>query len=88
VGQRIEAAVVSRPETDVDPAELREFTMRALRSSKTPDRFWLLDALPRTETGKLLRRQVPSLIEGREGLMELRNSARRNPRRSSKGVGL
>ena len=61
-GQRIEAAVVPRPETDVDPAELRDFTMRALRSSKTPDRFWLLDALPRTETGKLLRRMVPGLI--------------------------
>jgi acyl-CoA synthetase (AMP-forming)/AMP-acid ligase II len=61
-GQRIEAAVVARPETSVDPAELRDFTMRALRSSKTPDRFWLLDALPRTETGKLLRRQVPALV--------------------------
>ena len=61
-GQRIEAAVVARPGVDVDPAELRDFTMRALRSSKTPDRFWLLDALPRTETGKLLRRQVPDLI--------------------------
>ena len=36
--------------------------MRALRSSKTPDRFWLLEALPRTETGKLLRRMVPDLI--------------------------
>ena len=36
--------------------------MRALRSSKTPDRFWLLEALPRTETGKLLRRMVPGLI--------------------------
>ena len=61
-GQRIEAAVVPRPDSDVDPAELRDFTMRALRSSKTPDRFWLLDALPRTETGKLLRREVPGLI--------------------------
>jgi acyl-CoA synthetase (AMP-forming)/AMP-acid ligase II len=61
-GQRIEAAVVARPEADVDPAELRDFTLRALRSSKTPDRFWLLDALPRTETGKLLRRMVPTLI--------------------------
>jgi acyl-CoA synthetase (AMP-forming)/AMP-acid ligase II len=61
-GQRIEAAVVPRPETDIDPDELRDFTMRALRSSKTPDRFWLVDALPRTETGKLLRRQVPGLI--------------------------
>jgi acyl-CoA synthetase (AMP-forming)/AMP-acid ligase II len=61
-GQRIEAAVVPRPETGLDPAELREFTLQALRSSKTPDRFWLLDALPRTETGKLLRRLVPGMI--------------------------
>jgi acyl-CoA synthetase (AMP-forming)/AMP-acid ligase II len=61
-GQRIEAAVVPRPETDLDPADLREFTLRALRSSKTPDRFWLLEDLPRTETGKLLRRLVPGLI--------------------------
>ena len=65
-GQRIEAAVVPRPETAVDPAELRDFIMRALRSSKTPDRFWVLDALPRTETGKLLRRMVPGLV-GRAG---------------------
>ena len=43
-------------------AELRDFTRQALRSSKTPDRFWFLDALPRTETGKLLRRLVPGLI--------------------------
>jgi acyl-CoA synthetase (AMP-forming)/AMP-acid ligase II len=61
-GQRIEAAVVPRPDTDLDPADLREFTLRALRSSKTPDRFHLLDQLPRTETGKLLRRKVPGLI--------------------------
>jgi acyl-CoA synthetase (AMP-forming)/AMP-acid ligase II len=61
-GQRIEAAVVPRPETDLDPADLREFTLQALRSSKTPDRFWLLEELPRTETGKLLRRMVPGLI--------------------------
>jgi acyl-CoA synthetase (AMP-forming)/AMP-acid ligase II len=61
-GQRIEAAVVPRPETDLDPADLREFTLQALRSSKTPDRFWLLRELPRTETGKLLRRMVPGLI--------------------------
>ena len=61
-GQRIEAAVVPRPETDLDPADLREFTLRALRSSKTPDRFWLIEDLPRTETGKLLRRLVPGMI--------------------------
>jgi len=62
-GQRIEAAVVARSKAGVDPAELRAFTRQALRSSKTPDRFWLLDALPRTETGKLLRRMVPALVK-------------------------
>jgi acyl-CoA synthetase (AMP-forming)/AMP-acid ligase II len=61
-GQRIEAAVVARPGAEVDPGELREFIVRALRSSKSPDRFWFLDALPRTETGKLLRRMVPGLL--------------------------
>jgi acyl-CoA synthetase (AMP-forming)/AMP-acid ligase II len=67
-GQRIEAAVVPRPQSAVDAAELRDFAMRSLRSSKTPDRFWFLDALPRTETGKLLRRRVPNLIaQSREG---------------------
>ena len=62
-GQRIEAAVVARPGVAVDAAELRDFTRRALRSSKTPGRFWFLDELPRTETGKLLRRRVPDIIK-------------------------
>jgi acyl-CoA synthetase (AMP-forming)/AMP-acid ligase II len=73
-GQRIEAAVVPRPEAGVDPAELRDFTMRALRSSKTPDRFWVLDALPRTETGKLLRRMVPGLV-ARAGRVSLESGS-------------
>jgi acyl-CoA synthetase (AMP-forming)/AMP-acid ligase II len=61
-GQRIEAAVVTRPGTVIEAAELRDFTRAALRSSKTPDHFWFLDVLPRTETGKLLRRLVPDMI--------------------------
>ncbi|HEY2277700.1 MAG TPA: fatty acid--CoA ligase family protein, partial [Streptosporangiaceae bacterium] len=62
-GQRIEAAVVARPGHGVETADLRDFARQALRSSKTPDRIWFLDALPRTETGKLLRRMVPALID-------------------------
>ena len=83
-GQRIEAAVVARPGTDVDPAELRDFTMRALRSSKTPDRFWLLDALPRTETGKLLRRQVPGLIATGHGTAVAADGGEPTPGRPEK----
>jgi acyl-CoA synthetase (AMP-forming)/AMP-acid ligase II len=61
-GQRIEAAVVARPGSGLDAAELRDFTRQTLRSSKTPEHFWLLDELPRTDTGKLLRRRVPELV--------------------------
>ncbi len=57
-GQRIEAAVVFRPGENVDEDQLRGFVRNALRASKTPDRIVSWDELPRTETGKLLRRDV------------------------------
>ncbi len=61
-GQRIEAAVVARPGVPVDAEELRSFALGVLRSSKTPGRFWFVPELPRTETGKLVRRRVPELV--------------------------
>lgn len=69
-GQRIEAAVVARASTTIDPDELREFTMAVLRSSKTPDKFWIWDELPRTETGKLLRRKVVEQVLEEEQVVE------------------
>ncbi|WP_280490244.1 class I adenylate-forming enzyme family protein [Nocardia carnea] len=57
-GQRIEAVVVQRPGMSVDGEELRSFVRNALRSSKTPERIVYWDELPRTETGKLVRRHV------------------------------
>jgi acyl-CoA synthetase (AMP-forming)/AMP-acid ligase II len=57
-GQRIEAAVVLRPGVPVDAEDLRAFVRDSLRSSKTPDRIVYWDELPRTETGKLVRRHV------------------------------
>ena len=61
-GQRIEAAVVARPGRIVDPESLREYVRAHLRGSKTPDRIHIMDELPRTETGKLVRRHVVSAI--------------------------
>jgi acyl-CoA synthetase (AMP-forming)/AMP-acid ligase II len=57
-GQRITAAVVLRDGMSVEPQELSEWTRRHLRTSKTAERVVIRQALPRTETGKLLRRQV------------------------------
>ncbi|WFS11090.1 class I adenylate-forming enzyme family protein [Rhodococcus aetherivorans] len=61
-GQRIEAAVVVRPGASVDVEELRSFVRATLRSSKTPDRIVCWDELPRTETGKLVRRNVVQML--------------------------
>ena len=52
------AAVVVRPGFTVEAGELQDAVRQALRGSKTPDRIVFRDALPHTETGKLLRRVV------------------------------
>jgi len=64
-GQRIEAAVVARTGHDIDPESVREHVRAHLRGSKTPDRIHVVDELPRTETGKLVRRHVVSAIVDR-----------------------
>jgi acyl-CoA synthetase (AMP-forming)/AMP-acid ligase II len=57
-GQRIAAMVVTRAGVDLDEAGVRDFARQSLRSSKTPEVVAFTDALPYTETGKLLRREV------------------------------
>jgi acyl-CoA synthetase (AMP-forming)/AMP-acid ligase II len=57
-GQRVAAVVVRALGSDVDAEELRAWVRVRLRSSKTPDLVEFRAELPRTETGKLLRRTV------------------------------
>jgi len=57
-GQRIEAVVVARTGAELDVVELREHVRGALRGSKTPDRIVCWPELPRTATGKVVRREV------------------------------
>jgi len=57
-GQRIEAVVVPRGGGQVTSAELRDWVRGHLRGSKTPDRIALWPELPRTPTGKLIRRDI------------------------------
>lgn len=62
-GQRIEAVVVPRGESPPDVEELRDHVRTALRSSKTPARIVFWDQVPRTETGKLVRRHVVEKLD-------------------------
>jgi acyl-CoA synthetase (AMP-forming)/AMP-acid ligase II len=57
-GQRIAAAVILAEGAEATPDELRSFAREQLRGSKTPDEIAIVDALPYTDTGKLLRREV------------------------------
>jgi acyl-CoA synthetase (AMP-forming)/AMP-acid ligase II len=63
-GQRIAAVVVTRDGGRLDAGAVQEFARAALRSSKTPDVVTFADALPYTETGKLLRRVVRDQLAG------------------------
>lgn len=57
-GQRIVAAVVLVAGATVAPDTLRDHVRAELRGSKTPETIVVRDALPHTDTGKMLRRVV------------------------------
>ncbi|MEV5835214.1 long-chain fatty acid--CoA ligase [Nocardia sp. NPDC052112] len=61
-GQRIEAVVVLRSGVDVDAEQLRAQVRKTLRGSKTPDRITYWPELPRTATGKLVRRDIAAAL--------------------------
>ncbi|WP_181802044.1 class I adenylate-forming enzyme family protein [Streptomyces shenzhenensis] len=58
-GQRLVAVLVGAG----DPDEIRSFAKERLRSSKTPDTVVFRPELPRTPTGKLLRRTLVAELE-------------------------
>jgi fatty-acyl-CoA synthase len=54
-GQRLRAYVVPTPGAELDPAELREFVRVSLARHKVPRDVVLVQHLPRTATGKVIR---------------------------------
>jgi acyl-CoA synthetase (AMP-forming)/AMP-acid ligase II len=61
-GQRIAAAVVLAPGATATPEDLQAWVRDRLRRARTPDVVEVWDALPYTDTGKLLRRQVKAAL--------------------------
>ncbi|MBA2947809.1 class I adenylate-forming enzyme family protein [Streptomyces himalayensis] len=63
-GQRIVAVLVG----DGDPDEIRQWAKARLRTSKTPDAIVFRPELPRTDTGKLLRRALLAELDTLDSL--------------------
>lgn len=61
-GERLVAVVVLREGAQVVAAELAEFARANLRGSMTPDRVVVRSELPRTDTGKVIRREVAASL--------------------------
>lgn len=55
LGEDIVAAVVLKPGQAATALELRRWLLERLSPAKAPRRFWMVEHLPRTETGKVQR---------------------------------
>jgi long-chain acyl-CoA synthetase len=58
LGEEVGAAVALKPDATATPEELRAFARDKVAAYKYPRRVWLVDALPKGPTGKILRREV------------------------------
>jgi O-succinylbenzoic acid--CoA ligase len=64
-GEALTAWVVARPDAELDLAALREHCRRSLAPYKVPKDFTQLEeSLPRTASGKLLRRELARSVIG------------------------
>ena len=61
LGERVVAAVLPKPGTVADPAELASFAQMRLSRQKRPTAWFIVDDFPRTSTGKVRKH----LLRGR-----------------------
>jgi acyl-CoA synthetase (AMP-forming)/AMP-acid ligase II len=67
-GEKIVAVVVPEPGVEISEAEVQDHVRYRLRSTRTPERVVIRDALPFNETGKLLRRVLRAQLSGGDPL--------------------
>jgi long-chain acyl-CoA synthetase len=57
-GEEIGAAVALKPGATATPEELRDFVKAQIAAYKYPRKVWLVDALPKGPTNKILKREI------------------------------
>ena len=58
LGEEVAAAVALKPEAEATEDELREFVKEQVAAYKYPRLVWFVDELPKTATGKILKREL------------------------------
>jgi acyl-CoA synthetase (AMP-forming)/AMP-acid ligase II len=61
-GERVVAAVVLRPRSQLDKEQVRSFARQQLRGSRTPDDVVFVGTLPYNAIGKLVRRELAAQL--------------------------
>jgi long-chain acyl-CoA synthetase len=64
LGQEVGAAVALKPGASAEPTELQAFVKSRVAAYKYPRQVWIVEALPKGPTGKILRRAVKAPAEG------------------------
>ncbi len=64
-GECVVAFVLPQGEQTVDPAELRAYVAREIGALARPDAIYIADALPKTRSGKIMRRFLRQIAAGR-----------------------
>jgi long-chain acyl-CoA synthetase len=58
MGEEVGAAVVLKDDTSCEESELRDYVKGEVAAYKYPRRIWFVDELPKTATGKILKREI------------------------------
>jgi long-chain acyl-CoA synthetase len=58
LGEEVGAAVALKPGATVTPDELRSYVKSQVAAYKSPRRVWIVDALPKGPTGKILKKEI------------------------------
>ncbi|MGB1583625.1 MAG: AMP-binding enzyme, partial [Solirubrobacterales bacterium] len=57
-GEEVAAAIAFKPDQSATTEEIQDFVKERVAAYKYPRHIWIVDELPKTATGKILKRQI------------------------------
>ncbi|MFD3492274.1 long-chain fatty acid--CoA ligase [Streptomyces sp. NPDC058690] len=64
LGEEVGAAVVLKPDAAATAQELRDYVKGQVAAYKYPRKVWIVDALPKGPTGKIIKREIAPPADG------------------------